>query len=65
MDDATLRGELGNTPFQLADLKEGDPVEIGPSDVQDWLIVNETKGERRGGYSVNYLAGKQKAAAKQ
>lgn len=65
MDDATLRGELGNTPFQLADLKEGDPVEIGPSDVQDWMIVNETKGELRGGYSVKYLAGKQRAAAKQ
>lgn len=48
-----ITGRLENSPAQLQKLKEGDPVTVAVSDLNDWLC--QINGEPAGGFTVKVL----------
>jgi uncharacterized protein YegJ (DUF2314 family) len=53
MEGDELSGTLGNEPFNVKNIKYGDPVRLKPGEVTDWSV---TEGERTyGEYTVKVL----------
>jgi uncharacterized protein YegJ (DUF2314 family) len=52
-DGSVLRGVLNNHPKDLHKLKAGDPVEVSPAQVSDWMYVED--GRLVGGYTLRVM----------
>lgn len=61
--DGVFTGVLGNDPVYVTNVKQGDPVEIKQSEVEDWIIMDES-GNMRGGYTAKLLMEREGAKGK-
>lgn len=61
--DGVFTDVLGNDPVYATNFKQGDPVEIQQSDVEDWVILDE-KDNMRGGYTARLLMEREEAKDK-
>ena len=51
-----LQGQLSNAPTYCADLKAGDPIELGEDEVYDW-VIEKADGSIEGGFTNVVLGG--------
>jgi uncharacterized protein YegJ (DUF2314 family) len=51
-NDGLFYGILGNEPLDLKNIKEGDPITVARSDVEDFLVSNSNNSELIGGFSL-------------
>ena len=61
--DGVFSCVLGNEPVYVTNVKQGDAVEIKQSEVEDWIIMDDS-GNMRGGYSAKLLLEREEAKAK-
>lgn len=52
-DGSVLRGVLNNHPKDLQRLKAGQPVEVSPAHISDWMYVED--GRLVGGYTLRVM----------
>jgi uncharacterized protein YegJ (DUF2314 family) len=52
-DGSRLHGTIGNTPVNIRNLKEGDSVAVLPSEISDWMILED--GKIVGGYTFRVI----------
>ena len=52
-DGKQLYGRISNTPVDLRSLKSGDPVSLLPSEISDWMILED--GAIVGGFTFRVL----------
>jgi uncharacterized protein YegJ (DUF2314 family) len=52
-DGKQLHGKVNNEPVDVKNLKVGDPATVSPSEVSDWMFVQD--GKLVGGYTIRAL----------
>ena len=61
--DGMIEGIIADEAYDTKLVKQGQHVRIQPSDISDWLYVED--GYLVGGYTIRYFVGKMSSAEKQ
>lgn len=48
-------GIINNEPFYTTEVKLGDKVTIKKNKISDWMVINQTNGKAKGGYTIRVL----------
>ena len=52
-DGRNIHGKVNNEPVDVTNVKLGDPASVSPSEISDWMFVED--GKLRGGYTIRAL----------